>query len=211
MAQIFSGIPGMKGLMGYWYHFVIMFEALFILTTVDTGTRVARFITQEILGKISKPFSDIKWKPGIVISSFLVVFSWGYLVYNGDIATIWPMFGVANQLLATTALIIGTSIIMKNNRVKLYALITFIPMVFMLATTVAASIENIFWNYLPKQTFNGSLNALLSAVMLILVLAIASDAFIKWTLYLREHGLVSQSPDKEETTSEKEAALELDI
>ncbi len=211
MAQIFSGIPGMKGLMGYWYHFVIMFEALFILTTVDTGTRVARFITQEILGKISKPFSDIKWKPGIVISSFLVVFSWGYLVYNGDIATIWPMFGVANQLLATTALIIGTSIIMKNNRVKLYALITFIPMVFMLATTVAASIENIFWNYLPKQTFNGSLNALLSAVMLILVLIIAMDTFIKWGAYLKEHGLVAQSPDKEEKPSEKEEALELDI
>ena len=211
MAQIFSGIPGMKGLMGYWYHFVIMFEALFILTTVDTGTRVARFITQEILGKIFKPFSDIKWKPGIVISSLLVVFSWGYLVYNGDISTIWPMFGVANQLLATTALIIGTSIIMKNNKNKLYGLITFVPMLFMLATTVDASIENIFWNYLPKQTFNGDLNAALSSIMLILVLVIVFDSFIKWYLYLKEHGFAVKKTDEEETTSEKEQAMEIDI
>ena len=205
MAQIFSGIPGMKGLMGYWYHFVIMFEALFILTTVDTGTRVARFITQEILGKIFKPFSDIKWKPGIIISSSLVVISWGYLVYNGDIATIWPMFGVANQLLATTALAIGTSIILKSNKKRIYGLITFLPMLFMLATTVDASIENIFWNYLPKQTFNGYLNAALSAIMLILVVVIVMDCFAKWYVYLRYDGITVLE------TSEKDEAMELDI
>jgi carbon starvation protein len=211
MAQIFSGIPGMSGLMSYWYHFAIMFEALFILTTVDTGTRVARYITQELMGKAYKPFRDQKWVPGIIIASALVVVAWGYLVYNGDIATIWPMFGVANQLLATTALIIGTSIIMKNNKNKWYGLITFLPMLFMLVTTVDASIENIFYNYLPQQTFNGNLNALLSAIMLVLVLVIVIDSFSKWYGYLRDNGFFTRRKDKELRTKEKEAALELDI
>ncbi|MFA6431293.1 MAG: carbon starvation protein A, partial [Candidatus Margulisiibacteriota bacterium] len=162
MAQIFSGIPGMKDLMGYWYHFVIMFEALFILTTIDAGTRVARYITQDILGKFIKPIGNTKWIPGIIITSALVVFSWGYLLYNGDISTIWPMFGVANQLLATTALAVGTTIIFRNNKNKWFGLITFLPMLFMLVTTVDAAIENIFYNYLPQHTFNGNLNAFLS-------------------------------------------------
>jgi len=201
MAQIFSGLPGMKGLMGYWYHFVIMFEALFILTTVDTGTRVARYITQEVLGRVSKPFADTKWVPGIIITSFLVVFAWGYLVYNGDIATIWPMFGVANQLLATAALTIGTAVILKHGRKKVYALITLIPMLFMLATTVAASLENIFYNYLPKQTFNGNLNAGLSAVMLVLVVIIVADSLAEWA---RQHRLRPGG-------REKDPYLELDI
>jgi carbon starvation protein len=211
MAQIFSGIPGMKNLMGYWYHFAIMFEALFILTTIDTGTRVARYITQEILGKAIKPFENPKWLPGIIITSALVVFGWGYLVYNGDISTIWPMFGVANQLLATTALAIGTTIIMKSNKNKKYALVTFLPMLFMLATTVTAGVENIFGNYLLQQNFNGNLNAILSAVMLILVGIIVTDSFIKWFFYIKEHGWVSKRIDKEEVTKEKEEALELDI
>ncbi len=205
MAQIFSGLPGMKGLMSYWYHFAIMFEALFILTTVDTGTRVARYIAQEVMGKFIKPFGDTKWKPGIIITSALVVIAWGYLVYNGDISTIWPMFGVANQLLATAALVIGTSVILKNNRKKVYALITFIPMLFMLATTVTAGIMNIFNNYLPQRTFNGNLNAFLSAVMLVLVVIIVIDSSVKWIVYLKEHRL------KVKRAYGKEEALELDI
>jgi carbon starvation protein len=211
MAQIFSGIPGMKSLMGYWYHFAIMFEALFILTTIDAGTRVARYITQEILGKAIKPFGDTKWKTGIMITSAMVVFSWGYLVYNGDISTIWPMFGVANQLLATVALIIGTSVILRNNNRKLYALITFLPMLFMLATTVTAGLQNIFYNYLPQNTFNGNLNAFLSIVMLILVVIIVIDSSIKWFFYLKEHGLKTRRPEKEGKSKEKEPAMELDI
>ena len=211
MAQIFSGIPGMKSLMGYWYHFAIMFEALFILTTIDAGTRVARYITQEILGKAIKPFGDTKWKPGIIITSAMVVFSWGYLVYNGDISTIWPMFGVANQLLATVALIIGTSVILRNNNRKLYALITFIPMLFMLATTVTAGLENIFSNYLPQKTFNGNLNAFLSIVMLILVVIIVIDSSIKWFFYLKKHGLKTRRPEKEGKSKEKDPLMELDI
>jgi carbon starvation protein len=211
MAQIFSGIPGMNGLMAYWYHFAIMFEALFILTTVDTGTRVARYITQEVIGKVVKPFSNPKWVPGIIITSALVVFAWGYLVYNGDIATIWPMFGVANQLLATAALTIGTTIIMRANRDKRYALVTFLPMLFMLATTVTAGVENIFFNYLPQRTFNGNLNAFLSATMIILVLIIVIDSSSKWFLHIKKHGIVEKHVDKEKRTNEREPALELDI
>lgn len=205
MAQIFSGIPGMKYLMGYWYHFAIMFEALFILTTIDAGTRVARYITQEILGRFIKPLGDTKWMPGIIITSALVVFSWGYLVYNGDISTIWPMFGVANQLLATAALVIGTSVILRNSRKKIYGLITFIPMLFMLATTVTAGIQNILYNYLPQKTFNGNLNAFLSAVMLVLVIVIVADSCRKWIWSLATGRFA------EKRTGETEPAMELDI
>src|SRR5205085_7457022 len=90
MAQVFSAVPGMKSLMSYWYHFAIMFEALFILTTIDTGTRVARFIAQEFLGKIYKPFEKTDWLPGTIISSALVVFAWSYFIMTGNISTIWP-------------------------------------------------------------------------------------------------------------------------
>lgn len=210
MAQIFSGLPGMKGLMGYWYHFAIMFEALFILTTVDTGTRVARYITQEIMGKFIPPFRNQSWLPGIIIASALVVSAWGYLVYNGEIATIWPMFGVANQLLATVALIIGTTIILKTNKNKWLSLIAFLPMLFMLATTVAASLENIFNNYLPQQTIHGNINALLSAIMLAIVLFIVGDSFIRWLLYLRPNGVIARRIFRLRS-KEKEAALPLHI
>jgi len=210
MAQIFSGIPGMKNLMGYWYHFAIMFEALFILTTIDAGTRVARYITQDIFGKVYKPLGNQKWIPGIIITSFAVVFAWGYLVYNGDIATIWPMFGVANQLLATIALAIGTTIIIKNNRNKWYGLITFIPMLFMLVTTVVAGIENIFSNYLPQNTFNGNLNAALSAGMLFLVIVIIVDSSFNCVQYLKKHGLMTRAADRDLKTREKEPSVEID-
>jgi carbon starvation protein len=210
MAQIFSGIPGMKALMGYWYHFAIMFEALFILTTIDAGTRVARYITQDIFRM------DHKWMPGIIFTSALVVISWGYLVYNGDISTIWPMFGVANQLLATVALCIGTTIIMKNNRNRWYGLITFLPMLFMLATTLDAGVENIFSNYLPQNSFNGNLNALLSGIMLILAVVIVADSLFKWFIEIKQTGMVTNNTiieieTKETETKEIEPALELDI
>jgi len=192
MAQIFSGLPLMKNLTAYWYHFAIMFEAMFILTTIDAGTRVARYITQDIAGRFLPPFRDRRWWPGIILTSFLVVASWGYLVYNGDIASIWPMFGVANQLLATTALVIGTTIILKNNKNKLLALICFLPMLFMLITTVTAGLENIFGNYLPQQSFTGNLNAFLSIIMLVLVAVIVLDSFVKWWIYLK-HGYWSEA------------------
>jgi len=172
MSVILSAIPGMKGLMGYWYHFAIMFEALFILTTVDTGTRVARYILEE-LSKLARPRQKISkslW--GIMISAGIISLLWGYMVYNGEISTIWPMFGVANQLLATLALLVGTLFILKHARKWKYGLITFLPALFMFVTTVVAGIMNITDNYLPKHTFQGNLNALLSIIMIILVVVV---------------------------------------
>ena len=178
MSVILSAIPGMKNLMGYWYHFAIMFEALFILTTVDAGTRVGRYILQEFV-KISNPRLKInRWLIGI-LSGGIISCIWGYLVYNGDISTIWPMFGVANQLLATLALAIGTVYILKHRKIWYYGLLTFIPAVFMFITTIVAGIENIMDNYLPKHTFQGNLNAILSAVMIILVVIIFVESLKK--------------------------------
>ncbi|HEV3146014.1 MAG TPA: carbon starvation protein A, partial [Gemmataceae bacterium] len=113
----------------YWYHFAIMFEALFILTTIDTGTRIARFLLQESLGKIIPKFEKTSWLPGAVLSTFLVTFGWAYLVWNGSISTIWPMFGIANQLLAVLALALVTTLLVNTGKAK-YALITILPMLF---------------------------------------------------------------------------------
>jgi carbon starvation protein len=180
MSWILSSIPGMGHLMGYWYHFAIMFEALFVLTTVDTGTRVARYIFQELV-RMRDPRIDInKSIPGVVLSGILISFMWGYLVYNGEISTIWPMFGVANQLLATLALFVGTAYILHKSSRWQYGLITFIPAMFMLFTTVTAGVMSIFYNYLPKKTFQGNLNAALCAVMIGLVLIIFVEAMRKF-------------------------------
>ena len=178
MSVILSSIGGMKQLMGYWYHFAIMFEALFILTTVDAGTRVARYIFQEFFRIINPRMSMSKTNsiPAMLISGLIISCLWGYLVYNGDISTIWPMFGVANQLLATLALFVGTMYILKHTRKWQYGLITFIPAIFMLLTTVVAGISNITDNYLPKHTFQGNLNAALSGIMITLVAIISFEA-----------------------------------
>ena len=122
--------------------------------------------------------------PGVIISGGGVSFLWGYLVYNGDISTIWPLFGVANQLLATLALCIGTVFILKHSRVWAYGLITFIPAIFMAVTTFVAGVDNIFTNYLPKHDFQGNLKAVLSIVMLVLVVIIFFEAMRKiWWFY----------------------------
>jgi carbon starvation protein len=134
-AQIFSAIPGMSGLMSYWYHFAIMFEALFILTTIDTGTRVARFLVQEFGGRVWKPFDRTDWLPGSLISTGLVVFGWAYFIWTGNISTIWPMFGTANQLLAAVALAVATSAIINAGKVR-YAWVTLLPMLFVATTTL---------------------------------------------------------------------------
>ncbi|MDD3906061.1 MAG: carbon starvation protein A [Candidatus Omnitrophica bacterium] len=179
MSVILSSIPGMKGLMGYWYHFAIMFEALFILTTVDTGTRVARYILQELARLVKPRMKFDKTLAGSLLSGAAVSALWGYLVYNGDITTIWPMFGVANQLLATLALAIGTVYILKHSKNWRYGLITFIPAVFMFVTTVTAGIMNITDNYIPKHTFQGNMNAALSVIMIALVIIIFIEAVKK--------------------------------
>jgi carbon starvation protein len=168
MAQIFRGIPGMTRLMGYWYHYAIMFEALFILTTIDTGTRVARYVLQELMGKVHKPFANHAWQPGNMITTFFVVLGWGYLIYTGNISTLWPLFGTGNQLLATIALAVGTAFLINMGKAK-YAWITVAPMVFVGTTTLTAgvlSIKNIFWPLTKKPgfVFQGYLDSTLMAI-----------------------------------------------
>jgi carbon starvation protein len=168
MAQIFRGIPGMARLMGYWYHYAIMFEALFILTTIDTGTRVARYVLQELMGKVHKPFANHAWQPGNMITTFFVVLGWGYLIYTGNISTLWPRFGTGNQLLATIALAVGTAFLINMGKAK-YAWITVAPMLFVGTTTLTAgvlSIKNIFWPLTKKPgfVFQGYLDSTLMAI-----------------------------------------------
>jgi carbon starvation protein len=138
MASILGNIPGLKGLMPYWYNFALMFEAMFILTTVDAGTRVARFLVQEFGGYVYKPLARPSWLPGVILTSGLVVAAWAYLIFSGNVSTIWPMFGVSNQLLAAIALGVGTTIIIRENKLK-YAWTTALPMAFMFVTTFSAS------------------------------------------------------------------------
>jgi carbon starvation protein len=190
MSLILSAIPGMKHLMGYWYHFAIMFEALFILTTVDTGTRVARYIVQEMLKVAHPKLGSSTWMPAVILSGGLISCLWGYLVFMGDIATIWPMFGVANQLLATLALCIGTVFILRHSSKRYYALITFLPSLFMAVTTFTAGVDSILYNYLPKHTVQGNLNAVLSVVMLVLVLIIFIESLRKSAVLLRTRAAV---------------------
>jgi carbon starvation protein len=184
MAQMFSSIPGMEKLMSYWYHFAIMFEALFILTTIDAGTRVARFILQEVFGKFYKPFSRTTWIPGNLICSGLVVVFWGYFIYSGSVASIWPMFGTANQLLATIALAVGTSYLVNRGKVK-YIWITVIPMVFVGITTLTAGIMNIKGIYIPQihnpsGRVTGIIDLSLTLIIMFCVVSILIDAMPAW-------------------------------
>ena len=190
MAQIFSSIPLFRSLMSYWYHFAIMFEALFILTTIDAGTRIARFVLQEGLGKIYKPFGKTDWLPGNLIASIIVVFCWGYFIYTGSVSTIWPMFGTANQLLATIALAIGTTYIINNGKIR-YAWTTIIPMVFVGFTTLYAGFlnsKNLFWPqmHVAATRVQGSINLFLTLIIMISVLVIMYETVKKWRLVLIE-------------------------
>jgi carbon starvation protein len=121
----------------YWYHFAIMFEALFILTTIDAGTRIARFILQDAMGKVIPKFGETNWLPGSVICTAIVTAGWGWLVAGGSIQTIWPMFGIANQLLAVAALAVVTSMLINRGKLR-YAWLTLAPMLFVTTTTMYA-------------------------------------------------------------------------
>jgi carbon starvation protein len=184
MAYIFSSIPGMKHLMSYWYHFAIMFEALFILTTIDAGTRIGRFLLQEALGKVYAPFQKTNWLPGNIITSGLIVFAWAYFIFTGTVSTIWPMFGTANQLLATIALAVGTSFIINRGRKK-YACVTIVPMVFVGVTTMTAALLNIKNIYIPQVGVRetlvpGLINLILTVSIIICVFIIFYNAIPKW-------------------------------
>ncbi len=169
MAHIFAQVPFMENLMAYWYHFAIMFEAVFILTAVDAGTRVGRFFLQEMMGKVWPKFADKNWVPGVIITSALFTGSWGYLVYSGDIGSIWPLFGICNQLLASVTLLIGTTVILRMNKPK-YAWVTGVPGVLMTFITFWAGIWLIVNQYLPaKQYLLVSLSILVMVLMVFVI------------------------------------------
>ncbi|WP_243348236.1 carbon starvation protein A [Parabacteroides sp. FAFU027] len=203
MAQIFSSIPGLNGLMSYWYHFAIMFEALFILTTIDAGTRIGRFVIQEMLGKVYKPFQQSNWLPGNLIASAIMVFSWGYFIYTGSVATIWPMFGTANQLLASIALAVGTSFIINRGLLR-YAWITMVPFIFVGFTTLYAGVTNIFNIYIPQisddaKWVQGSINLALTLLIMACAFTVFFYAVKQWIGAYRERKETpSALPDGEE-------------
>jgi carbon starvation protein len=182
MAYIFSKVPFMQTLASYWYHFAIMFEAVFILTAVDTGTRVGRYMLQELVGKAIPKFDEKKWMPGIIITSLAFTGAWGYLVYTGDITTIWPLFGMANQLLATCALIVGSTMLLRLGRGRL-ALTTIVPGLAMIPIVFTAGVYNITQNYLPKKNY---LLVGFSAVLMVLMTIVFIEAFFKWWQLLHE-------------------------
>src|SRR3954470_14219843 len=199
IAQMFSGLPGMRGLMDYWYHFAIMFEALFILTTIDAGTRVGRFLLQEFVGRFYEPFGRKEWLPGSITASAAIVLAWSYFIWNGSINTIWPMFGIANQLLAAVALAVATTIIINMGRAR-YAWVTAIPLAFVSVTTLTAGVLSIRDNFWPmavatdaSRHFQGYLNVVLTIIMMVCVLVILTNALWRCAQVLR--GRLAILPD----------------
>jgi carbon starvation protein len=178
-----------EGVMKYWYHFAIMFEALFILTTIDAGTRIARFLLQEALGKVHPKFERTDWLPGAALATLVVTAGWGLLVWSGSIDTIWPMFGIANQLLAVIALCLVTTLLVNTGRAR-YAPVTLLPMLFVITTTMTAAGQMIpqfilkmqlkQWSVL-KGTMNIALTVFVTACVLMLLLIAAG----RWIAVLR--------------------------
>ena len=192
IAHIFSDVTtalGGKTLSALWYHFAIMFEALFILTTIDTGTRVARFMVQEFLGRAWQPFENTSWIPGTIASTALVVFGWTWFILNGSISQIWPMFGIANQLLAAVALCVGTTVILNAGKAK-YAWTTMFPLAFVASTTLYAGYRSIFDNFLgpkmmAKDPFTGYLDATLTSILMLCVVVILAASARAWMRAMR--------------------------
>ena len=199
MASIFSALPGMTGLMAYWYQFALLFEALFILTTIDAGTRVARYLVQELGGTVYAPLRTVNWMPGGIGASLLVVGSWGYLLATGSVSTIWPMFGAANQLLGMLALCVGTTVLIKMDKAQ-YLWVTAVPMVFVGVITLSGSYE-LFVLFVTKGAAAAMdeavvfyLDAALVGIVAALAVVILADSVAKW------YGFVIQK--KPFTTSE---------
>jgi carbon starvation protein len=191
--------PGsIQGFLKYWYHFAIMFEALFILTTVDAGTRIGRFLLQEALGKLWPKFAVTDWLPGAIFTTIVITAGWGYLVYTGSIDTIWPMFGIANQLLAVLALAIITTMLMNSGKAR-YAAVTLVPMLFVASTTLTAASQLVGWQFpamieqgtslnRPMQVFKGYLCMGMTIAVVVTVGTVVLQAVARWVLVLRGFG-----------------------
>jgi carbon starvation protein len=194
MAHVFANIgEGLRYTMKYWFQFIIMFEALFILTTIDAGTRVARYLLQDLLGYVWEPIKRTDWMPGVIATSAAVSFAWGYMLYTGDISSIWPMFGVTNQTLAGLALAIGTTIILRISEKKIYALVTLVPCAFVSITTFVAGIMNVQM-YLAR---NMMLNAVLSIVIIVLVTIIIVDNIRVWMQLLKTEKPIGMNTERD--------------
>jgi carbon starvation protein len=229
MAQIFSSTIGGPRLLSIWYHFAIMFEALFILTVLDAGTRVGRFMLQELAGRVWKPLGRHGWVPGILLSSGAIVGLWGYFLYQGvvdplgGINLLWPLFGIANQLLAAVALVVATTILMKMGRWR-WLWVTLAPMCALVAVTMTASYQKIFHanprigllanasalasqiaaGQIPaakiaetqRLIFNQRFDAVVCALLALMILALLAEAARHWYALLtrREQPLLHESP-----------------
>jgi carbon starvation protein len=190
------GLP-FDSVMKYWYHFAIMFEALFILTTIDAGTRIARFLLQEVLGQADARFARTDWLPGNVLATFVVTAGWGALVYTGQINTIWPMFGIANQLLAVVALALVTTLLVNSGRGR-YAPVTLLPMLFVIATTMTAGVQMVSGTFPAMirrgQVLSGALSLVLTIFVMACVAVLLLLAASRWLLVSR--GLVPVRPEE---------------
>lgn len=185
MARVFSGLPGMSTLLAYWYHFAIMFEALFILTTIDTGTRIGRFLMQEFLGRFSAELGRSTSKTGGVVATAFIVAGWTYFILTGSISTIWPMFGIANQLLACAALCVGTTIILREAKKKVYAWVTLGPLCFVGTTTITAGIQSVLTIYypmslVPATRVTGLVNMIVTSLLLVGVGFVIGGSVNRW-------------------------------
>ncbi len=219
MAHIFANSLGGQALMAIWYHFAIMFEALFILTVLDAGTRVGRFMVQDALGHVWKPLGRTSWYPSILATSALIVGAWGYFLWQGvkdplgGINSLWPLFGISNQLLATVAMCVATTIIIKMGKAR-YAAVTLVPLVWLVAVTFTASWHKIFD---PNQRvgflshaaqlasgpaanrrliFNDRLDAVVTATLIVMISLILIESVVEWVRVLsgRKQARVKESP-----------------
>jgi carbon starvation protein len=219
MAHIFSHSLGGQALMAIWYHFAIMFEALFILTVLDAGTRVGRFMVQDALGHVWKPLGRTSWYPSILATSALIVGAWGYFLWQGvrdplgGINSLWPLFGISNQLLATVALCVATTIIIKMGKAR-YAAVTLLPLVWLVAITFTASWHKIFdpnprIGFLShaaqlasgpgsnvRLIFNDRLDAVVTGTLIVMIALILIESFVEWSRVLSGQKLanVKESP-----------------
>jgi len=218
MAHIFVHGGAGRAFLGFWYHFAIMFEALFILTLIDAGTRVGRFMLQDLLGHVYRPLGRTSWMPGVILTSAAIVLAWGYFLIQGvrdplgGINSLWPLFGIANQLLAAVALCVATTVLVKMHRAK-YMWITCLPLAWLVVVTFTAGLEKIFSSIprlgflaqaaklqselaagglpaarvaeLQALIFNSRLDAVVCGLFLVLVAVILVDSIRAWTGILR--------------------------